>query len=133
MTEKASTPLPGVAGFVVLVVILGATEKFRGDFIELLGFWGGLIGATLFTAILVFGICLVVKVPWRKALAFALMIPLILNTFEGTLTALEPRLGSISAFSVGGVTAVTLGLLVGFLATRILRINWDGGHADTRV
>jgi hypothetical protein len=133
VTGKSPNPKAGVAGFVVLVVIIGSTEKFRGSFVELLGFWGGLIAATLFTAILVFGICLIVKVGWRKAIAFALMIPLILNTFEGTRSVLEPQLGSVSAFAVAGVTAVILGLLVGFLTTRILGITWDGVQDDTDV
>ena len=130
MVVKSPNPKAGIAGFVVLIVILGATEKFRGDFVELLGFWGGLISATLFTAILVLAICLLVKVAWRKAVAFALMIPLTLNAFEGVRSVSEPHIGSVSAFAVGGISAVALGLLAGFLATRILGIRWDEIQAD---
>ena len=125
MAGKLQNPKAGVAGFVVLIVILGATEKFRGDFVELLGFWGGLIAATLFTATVVFVICLLVKVEWRKAVAFALMIPLTLNAFEGVRSALEPQIGSVSAFAVGGLSGAILGLLAGFSVTRTLGITWD--------
>ena len=124
MTGKSPNSHAGVAGLVVLIVILGVTEKFRGSFVELLGFWGGLIGATLFTGILVFATCLLAKVAWRKSVALASMIPLTLNAFEGVRSSLEPDMGSITAMAVGAVVAVIVGLLAGFLTTRILGITW---------
>lgn len=130
MAVKSPNPKAGIVGFVVLIVILRAAETFRENFVERLGFRGGLIVATLFTAILVLAICLLAKVAWRKAVAYALMIPLTLNAFEGVRWALEPHVGSVSAFAVGGVSAVTLGLLAGFLATHILGIRWDEMHAN---
>lgn len=125
MNSQFSNPKSGAFGFVVLMVILLATETFREFFSIHFGFWGGLVVTTLLNVILVFAICLLVRLAWQRAICIALMIALTLNTFDALRTALDPHLNQISAITVSGIGAAGCGLLVGFSITRRLGIFWS--------
>lgn len=106
-----------ITGLVAVIVTLGALDTFQRDLEPKAGYPASVLGGIVISAIVVFVVCLIGRMPRQKAFATAALLPPTLAAFEqirkhtvdytgsGILSLL---LAMIFAVLVGAVVAVVI-------------------------
>lgn len=113
--------------WVVVLLALSMTngsDGLRQDFIDNLGYWGGILVSGLLGAAIVTLVCAVLRFGWRQAISTGVTLAVAANTFEELKNTLQPTLGGPGAIVVSASTAMVAALIVGFVASRLLRVPW---------
>ena len=114
-----------IAGLVAVVVTLGAFDTFQRDLEPVAGYLASVLGGMVISAIIVFVVCLLVRMPRRKAVATALLLPPTLVTFELIRKDTVDITGSgIFSLLLAVVFALMIGMGVAVLARRFAGIDW---------
>lgn len=131
MNPKPDSSRELITGIVAVIVTLGAFDTFQQDLEPVAGYLASVLGGIVISAIIVFVVCLIGRMPRQKALAAAVLLPPTLATFEQIRKHTVNMTGSgILSLVLAVVFAILVGVAVAFLVRRLAGVDWTNAASS---
>lgn len=126
MPDSQNTSRELIVGFIAMIVTFGASDTFQKDLEPVVGYVGSVAGSIVISAVIVFVVCLLGRLPKPKALAISTLLPPTLVTFEQVRTHSIDTTGSgLLSLLLAIVSALAMGFVVALLVKRITGVTWE--------